>query len=104
MEVLTPGPRTRPSALRATPLRRAFGVLAAVGLCLAATPLTPAAALGAADGTVLASSSECTFGGSVVSSTPWSLQRVLLNQLWDASTGKGVTVGVIDTGVDKTNP
>ncbi|MFD5428713.1 type VII secretion-associated serine protease mycosin [Streptomyces sp. NPDC127084] len=52
----------------------------------------------------LSNSSECVFGGDVIKSTPWSLQRVLLDQLWERATGKGVTVAVIDTGVDKGNP
>ncbi|WP_338673275.1 type VII secretion-associated serine protease mycosin [Streptomyces sp. SCSIO 30461] len=51
----------------------------------------------------LSNSSECVFGGDLIKSTPWSLQRVLLDQLWERATGKGVTVAVIDTGVDKAN-
>src|SRR5690606_32786849 len=34
----------------------------------------------------------------------WSLQRVLLDELWSEATGKDATVAVIDTGVDKGNP
>jgi membrane-anchored mycosin MYCP len=52
----------------------------------------------------LAASTECVFGGKVIKSTPWSLQRILLNQLWEQATGEGVTVAVIDTGVDDSNP
>ncbi|MFJ2416467.1 type VII secretion-associated serine protease mycosin [Streptomyces brevispora] len=35
---------------------------------------------------------------------PWPLQRVLLDELWQDTKGKGVRVAVIDTGVDTTNP
>lgn len=35
---------------------------------------------------------------------PWSLERVELTKLWAQSTGKGVRVAVIDTGVDKKHP
>ncbi|MCI4040656.1 type VII secretion-associated serine protease mycosin [Streptomyces sp. TRM75563] len=35
---------------------------------------------------------------------PWSLQRVLLDELWQDTKGKGVRVAVIDTGVDNVNP
>jgi membrane-anchored mycosin MYCP len=49
-------------------------------------------------------SGDCKFGGDNIKSTPWSLQRVLLDELWSEATGKGVTVAVIDTGVDKRNP
>ncbi|MER7375851.1 type VII secretion-associated serine protease mycosin [Streptomyces lanatus] len=88
-------------------LQRAFGVLAVTGVCLALTP--PASA---ADTTShkppavdfgLSASTECVFGGDVIKSTPWSLQRILLDQLWAQAKGKDVKVAVIDTGVDKSN-
>ncbi|WP_167366244.1 type VII secretion-associated serine protease mycosin [Streptomyces caeruleatus] len=124
-------------------LQRAFGVLAATGICLASAPpavaeptlpvvpASPAFPASRADSAVptrladsansasgrsdsgdsdsgharfgLADSSECVFGGDVIKSTPWSLQRILLNQLWEQATGKDVKVAVIDTGVDKSN-
>nr|WP_234383431.1 type VII secretion-associated serine protease mycosin [Streptomyces dysideae] len=88
------------------------------GICLASTPaafadpamstrLTDAgksasSASGGAD-FGLSASTECVFGGDVIKSTPWSLQRILLDQLWEQAKGKGVTVAVIDTGVDNRN-
>ncbi|WP_078504005.1 type VII secretion-associated serine protease mycosin [Streptomyces viridochromogenes] len=110
--------RSRNSGTRA--LQRVFGVLAATGICLASTPpafagpspadaavsTRPAGAgARASDGTDfgLSDSTECVFGGKVIKSTPWSLQRILLDQLWGQATGKGVTVAVIDTGVDASN-
>ncbi|MGP2441851.1 type VII secretion-associated serine protease mycosin [Streptomyces sp. JW3] len=76
------------------------------GVCLAAAP--PALAdTGSPESAVadfgLSASTECVFGGDVIKSTPWSLQRVLLDQLWGQATGKDVTVAVIDTGVDDSN-
>ena len=35
---------------------------------------------------------------------PGRSQRVLLDELWKQTTGKGVRVAVIDTGVDVKNP
>ena len=49
-------------------------------------------------------SGECKFGTNDIKETPWSLQRVLLDELWQDTTGKGVRVAVIDTGVDAGNP
>ncbi|WP_329123722.1 type VII secretion-associated serine protease mycosin [Streptomyces sp. NBC_01465] len=94
-------PRT--SGTRA--LQRVFGVLAATGACLAAVPAASAAASDKHDKPDfgLASSSECVFGGGNIKPTPWSLQRILLDQLREESKGAGVTVAVIDTGVDKGN-
>ncbi|MFF3338313.1 type VII secretion-associated serine protease mycosin [Streptomyces flavidovirens] len=114
MGVLTPRPRTRTSGTRA--LQRAFGVLAVTGVCLTTAPPAVATAAPAAPAAPtrlaaddnpsfgLSSSSECDFGGDVIKATPWSLQRVLLDQLREQATGKGVTVAVIDTGVDDSNP
>ncbi|MFI5657853.1 type VII secretion-associated serine protease mycosin [Streptomyces sp. NPDC051684] len=66
--------------------------------CLTATPAV------ADDGTQLAST-DCQFGGNVIKGTPWSLQRVIPEQLWEGTSlqGAGVTVAVIDTGVDTKN-
>ncbi|GHC71807.1 type VII secretion-associated serine protease mycosin [Streptomyces cinnamoneus] len=54
-------------------------------------------------------SGECTYPAKPIKGTPWSLQRVLLDQLWQDtkgrdSQGRPVRVAVIDTGVDVTNP
>ncbi|MFG2887202.1 type VII secretion-associated serine protease mycosin [Streptomyces sp. NPDC048297] len=50
-------------------------------------------------------SGECTFPAQQIKRTPWSLQRVLLDELWQGTKkGKGVRVAVIDTGVDDKNP
>lgn len=47
---------------------------------------------------------QCTIPSEVIKGTPWSLRRVLLDQLWQHTRGEGVTVAVIDTGVDDRNP
>lgn len=50
-------------------------------------------------------SGECTFPARPVKGRPWSLQRVLLDELWQGTDkGKGIRVAVIDTGVDVKNP
>lgn len=80
--------------------RRTAAALAASAAlaCLTATPAV------ADDGTQLAST-DCQFGGNVIKGTPWSLQRVISEQLWEGKSlkGNGVTVAVIDTGVDTKN-
>lgn len=100
----------RPRPARCT--QRAFGVLATIGL-LALGPAAQAAAVPADSSgssstssaeTRLNSTTECKFGGKNIKSTPWSLQRVLLDELWDQATGEGAEVAVIDTGVDDDNP
>ncbi|GGU64986.1 type VII secretion-associated serine protease mycosin [Streptomyces lavendofoliae] len=77
-----------------SPYRRLMTAATAGALALVAVPAGPAAA----DGT------QCTFPGKPYEGRPWSLQRVLLDELWKQSTGKGVRVAVIDTGVDVKNP
>ncbi|MFI9588119.1 type VII secretion-associated serine protease mycosin [Streptomyces sp. NPDC052236] len=50
-------------------------------------------------------SGECTFPmKKQIEGIPWPLQRVLLDELWQDTKGKGVRVAVIDTGVDDVNP
>ncbi|MEU9999591.1 type VII secretion-associated serine protease mycosin [Streptomyces sp. NPDC050848] len=50
-------------------------------------------------------SGECTFPmKKQIEGIPWSLQRVLLDELWQDTKGKGIRVAVIDTGVDDVNP
>ncbi|MFF6981108.1 type VII secretion-associated serine protease mycosin [Streptomyces sp. NPDC008343] len=74
------------------PLRFLTGTAAAT-LAFVAAPLAPTAT--AAD--------QCTFPGKTYEGRPWALQRVLLDELWKQSKGKGVRVAVIDTGVDVKN-
>ncbi|CAM5584516.1 type VII secretion-associated serine protease [Streptomyces xanthochromogenes] len=59
----------------------------------------PAAAAPADDG----GGDQCTFPSKPYAGRPWALQRVLLDELWHQSTGRGVRVAVIDTGVDIKN-
>ncbi|MEU1127111.1 type VII secretion-associated serine protease mycosin [Streptomyces sp. NPDC005899] len=56
-------------------------------------------------GPVLDGSGECTFPmKEQFEGRPWPLQRVMLDELWQDTRGKGVRVAVIDTGVDNANP
>lgn len=73
---------------------------AAAALLTTATVLAPPAT--AAD--KLPYSDQCQFPNGLYPGRPWSLQRVLLEELWTRSKGKGVRVAVIDTGVDVRNP
>ncbi|KUN25294.1 type VII secretion-associated serine protease mycosin [Streptomyces corchorusii] len=77
---------------------RAVVVVAAVALTAATTVLAlPPSPARADDG-------QCTFPSKPYAGRPWALQRVNLDELWAQSTGKGVQVAVIDTGVDVRNP
>ncbi|MFF2504808.1 type VII secretion-associated serine protease mycosin [Streptomyces sp. NPDC058067] len=73
-----------------------LGALAVTVTTTVLLPATPAAADG----------EQCTFGpkNPKYKGRPWSLQRVLLDDLWTETKGKGVRVAVIDTGVDVKNP
>ncbi|MFF7977196.1 type VII secretion-associated serine protease mycosin [Streptomyces sp. NPDC007905] len=68
----------------------------AVTACLLAAPVAAADSV----------TDQCTFSKTnhKYTGTPWSLQRVNLDELWTQSKGKGVKVAVIDTGVDTANP
>ncbi|MDQ0793636.1 type VII secretion-associated serine protease mycosin [Streptomyces sp. B1I3] len=88
---------------------RKTAVLTAATAALAAlaVPNAAYAAAGAKDpaGPVLDGSGECTFPmKKQFEGRPWPLQRVMLDELWQDTKGKGVRVAVIDTGVDNANP
>ncbi|MEV1062033.1 type VII secretion-associated serine protease mycosin [Streptomyces sp. NPDC050263] len=90
-------------ALRST-LRTTL--VAAATLVTTATLLAPPAQAATAAPTAgkLPYSDQCTFPNGEYPGRPWALQRVLLDELWSRSKGKGVRVAVIDTGVDVKNP
>ncbi|MFJ1609799.1 type VII secretion-associated serine protease mycosin [Streptomyces sp. NPDC088253] len=81
----------------ARPLRT---VVVMAATLLASTATVALAPLAAAD----TSTDQCTFPNKKYAGRPWALQRVLLDELWSQSKGKGVRVAVIDTGVDVKNP
>lgn len=66
----------------------------------------PLAAPAYADGPGIAAAGDCSKAAQNVQAVPWSLQRMVLDELWQGgrTTGAGVMVAVIDTGVDDTNP
>ncbi|MFE0460922.1 type VII secretion-associated serine protease mycosin [Kitasatospora sp. NPDC058965] len=92
-------------------LKRALGRTGAVAAVLGVLAAgSPARADGPADvhwsPLSISAAGNCTFPAKDVAATPWALQRVLLDQLWQGgrTTGKDVLVAVIDTGVDDRNP
>lgn len=46
---------------------------------------------------------QCNFPSKDIKGTPWSLQRLLFEEMWEDTKGKGIRVAVIDSGVDKGN-
>ncbi|MFE9457822.1 type VII secretion-associated serine protease mycosin [Streptomyces californicus] len=76
------------------PALRRLTTASAAAVLLVTLPAQPAAAEDA---------TRCTFPSKKYPGRPWSLQRVLLDDLWKQSTGTGVRVAVIDTGVDVRN-
>ncbi|OKH97067.1 hypothetical protein AMK13_39655 [Streptomyces sp. CB02056] len=82
--------------------RKAAAALAALAV-LGGPLAAPAYAEG---GPGLAAAGDCPKPAPDVPTVPWSLQRLLLDELWQGgkTTGAGVTVAVIDTGVDVNNP
>ncbi|MFI8104990.1 type VII secretion-associated serine protease mycosin [Streptomyces sp. NPDC086023] len=114
--------RRAASAAAALALTAAPAVLTTAPAAQAAVPAAPAAvpksapAAPAPSGTpatgpvatprpALDGAGECSFPmKKQIAGRPWALQRVLLDELWQDTRGKGVRVAVIDTGVDRVNP
>ncbi|MGW5495893.1 type VII secretion-associated serine protease mycosin [Streptomyces olivaceoviridis] len=73
---------------------------------LVTTMAVAATLLAAPVATADSASDQCMFSKTnhKYAGTPWSLQRVNLDELWSQSKGKDVKVAVIDTGVDTANP
>ncbi|MGV9693737.1 type VII secretion-associated serine protease mycosin [Streptomyces sp. NPDC003444] len=87
-----------------TTTHRAAALLTAGTLALLLSA-PAAAAASPRGGPALDGGGECTFPmKKQIEGTPWPLQRVLLDELWQDTKGKGVRVAVIDTGVDDVNP
>lgn len=77
----------------------------AASVVLPVFPAVPAAAEDSVPQTGSEGSGECTFPmPKQIQGRPWALQRLVFDQLWQDTKGKGVRVAVIDTGVDVTNP
>lgn len=93
--------------------RRSAAGTAAVAVLACGLPLAGATPIAAAERvrTTLADDdvrfqvddTSCSFPSDIIKGTPWSLQRVVLDQLWQSTKGKNVKVAVIDTGVDTVN-
>ncbi|MFG2098721.1 type VII secretion-associated serine protease mycosin [Streptomyces sp. NPDC048612] len=81
--------------------RRAAGALVTAVCIVGLSSVTAAPAV--ADPNVPLNSGECKFGTNNIPETPWSLQRLLTNQMWADTHGEGVRVAVIDTGIDAGN-
>ncbi|GGV00079.1 type VII secretion-associated serine protease [Streptomyces albospinus] len=86
---------------RAGHRRRATGALVTAACIVGLS--SAAAAPAVADQNTPLQSGECKFGTDDIKETPWSLQRLLTNQMWASGKGKGIKVGVIDTGIDAGN-
>lgn len=74
-------------------------VTAACAVGLSCVTTTPAAA----DENIPLNSGQCKFNTDDIKETPWSLQRLLTEQMWAQSRGQGIRVAVIDTGIDAGN-
>ncbi|MCK7625624.1 S8 family serine peptidase [Streptomyces sp. RS10V-4] len=92
---------SRAIGLRAGHRRRATGALVTAACIVGLS--TAAAAPAVADDNTPLQSGECKFGTDDIKETPWSLQRLLTNQMWASGQGEGIRVAVIDTGIDAGN-
>ncbi|MCD9144000.1 type VII secretion-associated serine protease mycosin [Streptomyces albireticuli] len=86
----------------------AMAAAASVGPVASVAPVASAGPSGVP--VALDGSGECTsYPAKTIKGTPWSLQRVLLDRLWQDTKGRDsqgnpVRIAVIDTGVDVRNP
>ncbi|TSB21399.1 type VII secretion-associated serine protease mycosin [Streptomyces benahoarensis] len=92
---------SRANGHRAGHHRRAAGALVTTACTIALSGVTALPA--AADENVPLNSGECKFNTTDIKETPWSLQRLMMQQLWAHTKGEGVRVAVIDTGIDAGN-
>ncbi|EST23090.1 hypothetical protein N566_26090 [Streptomycetaceae bacterium MP113-05] len=84
--------------LAALPVALMMGVSTLGGLAGNVALAPPATAVASDSG------GQCTFPAEPFEGKPWALQPVLLEQLWGKTRGGGVSVAVIDSGVDDTHP
>ncbi|MFF2811999.1 type VII secretion-associated serine protease mycosin [Streptomyces sp. NPDC058000] len=92
---------SRAIGLRTGHRRRATGALVTAACIVGLS--SAAAAPAVADENTPLQSGECKFGTDDIKETPWSLQRLLTNQMWASGQGQGIRVAVIDTGIDAGN-
>ena len=86
---------------RPTPTGRLAATLAALCVCCTVTVGAPAAVAAAAAPTCPDGSPS---GAQVIADTPWPQQRYDLRQITPLATGRGITVAVLDSGVDNRHP
>ena len=102
--VRTPGRRSGPLGRPSRRFGRLCAALLVTGAALGTGTVASIATVATATPAAADTGSECSFPSKDYKGRPWSLQRVLLNQLWEGTGyGRGVRVAVIDTGVDIKN-
>lgn len=70
----------------------------------ARTPVAPVAKTSATSAATLATVAAVAASNDTLRYTQWALDRLGAEDLWDRQSGAGVTVAVLDTGVDATHP
>jgi membrane-anchored mycosin MYCP len=84
-------------------LRSAATAAAAFVFACATIPLTSSAGSSHAQGAIAV---DCTIkrGGSLTQTPPWAQTRLGFQRAWSATPGQGVSVAVIDSGLEKPSP